>query len=240
MPDVRAAEDRDADRLLPDRPLGLAREPRHDLVEEVAGAVPVEGRERDRVAEPEPVEIERLVVAPRVVELVGENEHLAPRAAQDLGELLVAGSDPRSRVDDEEHEIGLLDRLPRLLGDLRSERARVGPVDASGVDQPERRPRPLAQELLAVARHPRRLVDDSGARLAQAVDEGRLADVRVADDRDRPRDLDGLLSRRIGLPRPPRPHLGGVASRGRPSSWISPSHSHSSRSFRSISTEASL
>src|SRR5262245_36559448 len=82
--------------------------------------VPVQRGDRNRVTEPEPVELERLEVAARVVELVGEDEHRAPRHAQDLGELLVARSDSRPRVDDEEHEVRLLDRLACLRRDLRA------------------------------------------------------------------------------------------------------------------------
>ena len=44
---------------------------------------------------------------------------------------------------------------------------------------------PLADQLLAVARHARGLVHDGGARAGQPVDQRRLADVREADDRDR-------------------------------------------------------
>ncbi len=138
---VRAPEDRHPDRLLPDRSLAAARKPPDDVVEQVAGAVAVQRRERDRVAEPEPVELERLGVAARVVQLVRDHEHVATGGAQDLGELLVPRRDSRLRVDHEEHEIGLLDRLSRLVGHLRPERARVLAVDAPGVDHAERRRR---------------------------------------------------------------------------------------------------
>ena len=175
----------------------MAGQPADDLVEEVARAVPVERRDRDRVAEPEAMELERLEVAARVVELVREHEHRAPRHAQDLRELLVARCDARSRVDDEEDEIGLLDGLPRLRCDLRPERPGVGLVDAAGVDEAKRRARPLAQQLLAIARDARRLVDDGGARRREPVDQRRLADVREPDDRDRAAVADVVDDRSI-------------------------------------------
>ena len=100
----------------------LVLEPLDDLVEQVAGAVAVHARERERVAEAEPVELERERLLRRVVDLVREHEHRLVRGAEDLGELLVAGRDPGARVDDEEHEVGLADRRPRLVGD----RARDG------------------------------------------------------------------------------------------------------------------
>ena len=95
LADVRPAEDRDADRLVADRGLGGAGQRRDDRVEQVAGAVAVQRGERDRVAEPEPVELERVHVAARVVDLVREQEHRLVRAAQDRGQLLVAGRDAR-------------------------------------------------------------------------------------------------------------------------------------------------
>ena len=36
------------------------------------------------------------------------------RRTQDLGDLLVAGSDPDARVDDEDDHVGLVDRGPGL------------------------------------------------------------------------------------------------------------------------------
>ena len=44
---------------------------------------------------------------------------------------------------------------------------------------------------------PGRLVHDRGTRLRQPVDEGRLADVREADDRDRPGDPDRFAARSL-------------------------------------------
>ena len=52
-----------------------ARQQRDDLVEQVAGAVPVRARERDRLAEAEAVELERERVLRRVVDLVREQQH---------------------------------------------------------------------------------------------------------------------------------------------------------------------
>ncbi len=188
------------------------------------------------------MELQRLEVSARVVELVREHQYLTARRAQDLGELLVARRHTRRRVDHEKDEIGLLDGLARLCRDLRHERPGVGLVDAAGVDEAERRPRPLAQELLAVARDSRRLVDDSRARRGQAIDQRRLADVRKPDDRDRAREFADFVDdlARSALVTPPGAHVGGVASRGRPSSWTPASQSHSFLISRSISADASL
>ena len=107
----------------------------------------------------------------------------------------------RPRVDDEEHEVGLADRRARLLDDRRG-RTRPRRARSTPPVSTIRKCSPFQsrEQLLAVARDARRLVHDRGARLRQAVDQRRLADVREADDRDRAREL-----------RSPRAHAGGVA-----------------------------
>ena len=200
LADVRPAEDRDADRVVLDRSRRFARQPVEHLVEQVAGVRAVQAGDRERLAEAEPVELEREALLRRVVDLVREHEHVLLRLAQDLRELLVARRDPGAGIDDEQHEVGLGDRGARLLGDLLRDRARVGDVDAAGVDQQEAAPVPLADELLAVARRALRLVHDGLARRGEPVDERRLADVREADDRDRALQLDRRAA-----------HTGGVA-----------------------------
>src|SRR5207248_10242701 len=57
LADVRAAEDRDANRLLADPLRSRAGQHRHDRVEQVAAAVAMDRGDRDRIAEPEPVEL---------------------------------------------------------------------------------------------------------------------------------------------------------------------------------------
>ena len=131
------------------------------------------------------MELERERLLARVVDLVRDHEHRLLRLAQDLRDLLVARRDPDLRVDDEEHEVGLRDGLPRLVGDRARDRRLVGDVDAARVDQQEALRAPLADQLLAVARDARRRVHDGLPRLRQPVDERRLPDVREADDRNR-------------------------------------------------------
>src|SRR5204863_323016 len=116
--------------------------------------------------------------------LVRDHEHRLARLAQDLRDLLVAGRDPDLRVDHEEDDVRLGHGLAGLICDRARDRARVGDVDAAGVDEQKALRAPLADELLPVARHPGRLVHDRGPRAREPVDEGRLADVREADDRD--------------------------------------------------------
>ena len=155
-----------------------------EAVEQVAGAEPLRGGDRQRLAEAEAVEVgdEREVV--RRVDLVrGDDDRQLP-AAQDLRDLLVARPHPRARVDHEQRDLGVGDRLARLVLDRDGQRVLVVEVDAAGVDQRAAAAVPLGRELLAVARDARPLVDDRLARLGEAVDERGLADVGIADDGD--------------------------------------------------------
>ena len=82
-------------------------------------------RRRDRVAEPEAVELERERLLAGSSILFATTSTGLPRHAQDLGELLVAGRHAGARVDDEEDEVGLLDRRARLLRDRARRSASV-------------------------------------------------------------------------------------------------------------------
>ena len=201
-----------------------------DLVEQVAGAVAVERRDRDRIAEPELVQLECERVVLRVVDLVREHEHRLVRLAQDLRDLLVARRHADARVDEEEDEIGLGDGFLRLLRDRARDRRWVGHVDAAGVDEHEALPCPLADELLPVARHARHFVDNRVTRFGQPIDERRFADVREADDRHRAEERRGRRRGQVSrvclfsvghdgsVTAAASARPGGTASRGRPAS----------------------
>ena len=186
-----------------------------DLVEQIAGARAVHTRDRQRVAEPEPVELERERFLRRVVDLVREHEHRLVRETEDRRELLVARRDARPRIDDEEDEVGLRHRDAGLVDDRAGNGVLARDIDAAGVDQQEPLAGPVADELLAVAGRAARLVDDRGARRGEAVDQRGLADVRVADDRDRAQKV---RARQVGVDFEEGfvVHSGGTRFRGRP------------------------
>ena len=58
-------------------------------------AVPVQGGDGQRLAEAEPVQLERQALLRRIVDLVRDQEHGLARAAQDVGDLLVSRRDAR-------------------------------------------------------------------------------------------------------------------------------------------------
>ena len=155
-----------------------------EAVEQVAGAEPLRGRHRDRIAEPEGVELRRERDVGDAVALVGGHEHGRVRRRSRSAISCSPGRAPARTSTTSSASVGVGEAGLRLLADRPGERVVVGEVDAAGVDQRERAPVPLALELLAVARDPRPLVHDRLARARQAVDERGLADVGVADDRD--------------------------------------------------------
>ena len=184
LADIRPAQHRHADRLVRNRLAPPTGKPLEDRVEQVASAVAVEGGDLDGLAEAERRELVRELRPCRIVELVRDEQHGLARSAQDVRQLGVARRQPGAGVDEEEHEVRLLDRRPRLGDRPARDRRVVRDVDAARVDEQEALARPLAEELLTVARHARRLVDYGGAGRGQPVDERRLADVRIADDGD--------------------------------------------------------
>ena len=230
LADVRAAEDGDAD--LVRRALDVRRvqgaQARDDLVEQVARGDAVQRREGERLTDAQLVVLEREIVAARVVELVRDQQHRHVRAAQAVRQLQVGRAGRGRGVDEQQHEVGLADRELGLADDLALERAVVARIHPAGVDQCEERAAPLHDHALAVARHAGLGMHHRLARRRQAVDERRLAGIRLAHDRDRAQQralglrlgLGGALPRAAGArgfvahasPRASRP----ARSRGRP------------------------
>ena len=199
---------------------------RDDRVEQVARAVAVDGRDRDRVAEAEPVELERLRLAPRLVDLVRDQEDRLARVAEDRRQLLVAGRDPGPGVDDEEDEVGLGDRRRACSATcwVSGERSAMStpPVSTSRNRCPAHSQTTSLRSRVTPGVSWTTACRDAG----QPVDERRLADVREADDRDGAEELVGAH--------------GGVATAGRLSASCSSASQRQRRWISSwISAEAS-
>jgi hypothetical protein len=189
--------------------------------------VPVQRRHGNRLSEPEAMQVDGQRILSGIVDLVRDQEHRLPRATQDVGDLFVPRRHAGLCVEDEEDEVGLCHRLLRLSHDRACQRRAVGDVDAAGVDEQEAPAAPFADELLSVTRDTRRLVNDGGPRPREPVHEGRLADVREADNRHRPEQRLLRLA-----------HAGGVATRGRPASIVRTRKSNSFLISPWISSEA--
>ncbi len=180
----------------------------------------VERGERDRVAEAEPVELERLGVAARVVELVRDHEDVSAAT--------------RRRISASSSSPGVIPAFASTTSTTRSASStaclglRRRPAGRTGPCPPRSTP-PVSISRNVVPDHSHRSSLRSRvtpgvswttavARRRQPVDERRLPDVGEADDRDRAGDLDGRRSSGLRGARAAA-HRGGVASRGRPSSW---------------------
>ena len=207
LADVRPPDDGEPHDVLVGLVVVLGQE-RHERVEQIAAAEPLGGRHRDRLAEPESVELggERHVA--HRVDLVGGDEHRDARAAQQVGKLLVAGAHAGLRVDDEQRDGRVGDPGAGLIADRAGQWVDVLEVDAAGVDEREAAPVPLAGKLLAIARDAGAFVHDRLTRAREAVDERGLAHVRIADDGDLHGSQYGGPG--AGSPGPPRrPCAGG-------------------------------
>ncbi len=126
-----------------------------DAVEQVAGAEPLRGRDGDRLTEPKLVELvgERQVL--HRVDLVGGDDHGNRDPAQQVGHVEITWTDPGLGVDHQDRDVGLVQRLTRLLLDLTGKVIALVEVDAARVDQCQRASVPLGLKLLAVARDAR-------------------------------------------------------------------------------------
>ena len=140
-------------------------------------------------------------LAARAVDLVGAQHDGLAGLAQQLDDGLVGVGRADLGVDDEDDRVGGLDRELGLRGDGGVDAEDVL-LPAAGVDDLEAAARPLGLVGDAVAGDAGLVLDDGLAAADDAVHQGRLADVRAADDgEDGQRAVAGLLDAR---PRPPR------------------------------------
>ena len=167
----------------PPRPAGR-REAVHHHVEEVAGAAAVLCADRDGRLEAEGVELGPLVLAPRVVRLVDDQDRRLAGAPQAIGHLVVERRDAGGGIHHEQDEVRLLDRHPCLVLHPLLDVAPRLELQAAGVDHGEAPAVPLADAVDAVAGGAGDVLDDRDALPDQPVEEGRLADVGAADDGD--------------------------------------------------------
>ena len=147
-------------------------------------ALSVRRRDRVRRAEAELVDLAQQRRFGHAFGLVGSDQNLLPRAAQVTRDVVVVGRDAGAQIDDEDDRVGLGDGLLGLARHLAHDAGRVLGLEAAGIDDDELVPADLRVAVVAIARQAGEVGDDRVARLGQAIEERRLADVRPADQGD--------------------------------------------------------
>ncbi len=184
LANVGPAHDRDVDAMILWRFL-CRRNLRYDLIQQVAGARAVMGRDRICFAQTELVELERALPASFVVRLVHCQHHWSAGTSQYLGHVLIGGRDSILRIDQEDDDIGLLDGDLSLLPDLAHEIARGGAerlglipllarlvrsgnIEPAGIDHDEGLARPFRLAIETIARGAWLILDDGPSLADQA------------------------------------------------------------------------
>ena len=221
LADVGLADDRDAARaaqrgVFVRRRLGQGRQ---DGVEHVARAAAVHRGDRPRLAESEVPETVGLGLHALVVDLVGGQHDRLAGGAQDLDHGLVGVGDADGGVDDEQHRVGQVDRDLGLGADRLGQAAGVR-VPAAGVDDREGAAVPGGVVVDPVTGDAGDVLHDGLAAADDPVDQGGLADVRAADDREHRHRTGRVGGLRRGLVRGARVLGGSVSHRGSP--WWTP------------------
>jgi len=164
--------------------LRLGGQGQYELVEQVRHAPPVVGRDGMCLLPAEGPELGRLQLPSRVVRLVDRHEHRRAGGAEQFGGFLVRRGQPADRIDDEDDDVRLGDRQPRLDLDLGLDRVVRVNLQAAGVNQDEPPAVPLGVSVQAVPGRPRPILNDRGTFPDDPVEERALAHVRAPDDRD--------------------------------------------------------
>ncbi len=93
------------------------------------------GRQRHRLAQAQGEGVEDPGLSGPAFGLVGDKDHRPPAPAQDLGEDPVVRGHALPRVDDEQRQVGLVDRLLGLRLHPGFEALVVDVLETGGVDQ---------------------------------------------------------------------------------------------------------
>src|SRR5207237_5847918 len=127
---------------------------------------------------------DRFLDLSRIVRFVHHEEDGGLRAAQEVGELAIGGSQSICGVADEEDGVGLFHRDLRLAAHLDSKRVELVEDYSACVDDGEGAALPLDGRVEAIARYARRVLHDGDPLSDEPVEYGRLADVGPPDHRD--------------------------------------------------------
>ena len=158
----------------------------HDVVEQVARAMTMQGRERRGLADAERIELpDAVVLAIGVVELVHQQKDRLVAALEHASDRLVLLGDAGAAVDHKQDDGGFLGGGEGLVADGRGKDVvALERLDTARVDDGELAAVPIGRVIRAVASNAAGLVDDGVRGLGQAVNERGLAHVGASDDGD--------------------------------------------------------
>ena len=181
LADVRAADDRERGQVARYAG-GRARQKRDQGLEQLVHTERVLGRNEHLRTGAQRVELREGVLGGVRVAFVHRHHGRAPVATKPRPDLFVGGRRPLLPVDDQHQRVALLDREQHLLVD--AERIVAGRDQTPGVDELDRGVvGDVTEAGDAVSSDSRPVVNDGASRADQAIEQGRLADVRPADDR---------------------------------------------------------
>jgi hypothetical protein len=167
--------------------LGRGAGGRVDRGRQVGQTFAVLGRDRDRGAQAERPGLAREARRRQSLALVGDQDHGLALATQPACEVPIERGQAGLGVDHHQREIGFGQRRFGLLPQPSLDAVLGAFGQTGGVDRPERDRTDPASALDAVAGDAGRRIDQRLAPPDQTVEQGRFADVRPTDDRDRER-----------------------------------------------------
>ena len=113
--------------------------------------------------------------------LVHQQQHRSSGLAQLGGDDAVLRRDSIASIDDEQHQIGLVHRLPRLLGHLVQDAFLGDRLQAAGIHHQIRPFADAPAPVVAVARQPRQVGHQRITAAREAVEQRGFTDVGTAD-----------------------------------------------------------
>ena len=106
----------------------------HQIIDPVA----VRGGNGVRFAKPEFMKLGNCAAVGHTLGFVHAQEHALSRLAQQAGNIVIVRIEARSRVDQEQHDIGFRDRLPRLASHLVQNAGLGDRLESARIDDDER------------------------------------------------------------------------------------------------------
>src|SRR3954465_7752549 len=157
---------------------------RADRLEKVGKAFAMLRTDRDRVSQSQPVSVEDSNIGGPAFSLVCDDHNRRRRRAKPATNLFVERSDTLAPVEQEQGRIGIAHGGVGLLPHAPRKGMRVLVLEACGVDHSELEPEQAGVTLAPVTSYPRPIVDERKSLADEAIEQGRLADIGPADDRD--------------------------------------------------------